>query len=113
MFDMKWLNLQLFAGEGAGDGGADGATTGGTAVDAGQQRLLELGVPADKIRKRAQKQAVKLPEGAVRTAPTAQAEQKPTEQDAAADNPTEEPTEAPKRQKPLQSEQGFRRQDQV
>ena len=93
----KWLNLQLFAGEGAGDGGGEGAATGDTAVDAGQQRLLELGVPADKIRKRAQKQAVKLPEGAVRTAPTAQAEQKPTEQDAAADNPTEEPTEAPKR----------------
>ena len=92
-----WLNLQLFAGEGAGDGGGEGAATGDTAVDAGQQRLLELGVPADKIRKRAQKQAVKLPEGAVRTTPTAQAEQKPEGQAAAADNPTEEPTEAPKR----------------
>ena len=93
----QWLNLQLFAGEGAGDGGGEGAATGDNAVDPGQQRLLELGVPADKIRKRAQKQAVKLPEGAVRTAPAAQAEQKPAEQDAAADNPTEEPTEAPKR----------------
>lgn len=92
-----WLNLQLFAGEGAGDGGGEGAATGVTAVDAGQQRLLELGVPADKIRKRAQKQAVKLPEGAIKTAPTAQAEQKPEEQAAAADNPTEEPTEAPSR----------------
>ncbi len=92
-----WLNLQLFAGEGAGDGGGEGAATGETAVDAGQQRLLELGVPADKIRKRAQKQAVKLPAGAIKTAPTAQAEQKPVEQAAAADNPTEEPTEAPSR----------------
>ena len=89
----KWLNLQLFAGEGAGDGGGDGAATGDTAVDAGQQRLLELGVPADKIRKRAQKQAVKLPEGAVRTAPIAQAEKKPAEQVAAAEDPTEEKTE--------------------
>ena len=50
MFKNKWLNLQLFAGEGAGDGG-EGAATGVSAVDPGQQRLLELGVPADKIRK--------------------------------------------------------------
>lgn len=98
MFDMKWLNLQLFAGEGAGDGGGEGAATGDNAVDPGQQRLLELGVPADKIRKRAQKQAVKLPEGAIRTAPTAPAEQKPEGQAAAANNPTEETkTEAPAR----------------
>ena len=48
----KWLNLQLFGGE--GEGGGEGAATGADgAVDAGQQRLLELGVPADKIRKRA------------------------------------------------------------
>ena len=47
----KWLNLQLFAGEGSGDGGGEGAATGESAVDPGQQRLLELGVPADKIRK--------------------------------------------------------------
>ena len=51
MFKNKWLNLQLFAGEGAGDGGGEGAATGESAVDPGQQRLLELGVPADKIRK--------------------------------------------------------------
>jgi hypothetical protein len=64
------LNLQLFAGEGAGgDGGGEGATTGEGAVDAGQQRLLELGVPADKIRKRAKTQTVKAPESAAKAAP--------------------------------------------
>lgn len=88
----KWLNLQLFAGEGAGDGGGEGAATGESAVDAGQQRLRELGVPEDKIRKRAQKSAPKLPAGAVNSAPLAQ-EQQTTEQVAAAENPTEEKTE--------------------
>lgn len=84
----KWLNLQLFAGE--GEGGGEGAATGADgAVDAGQQRLLELGVPADKIRKRANRQPVKLPEGAVRTEP--KQKQEPKEQAAAAgNNPTEE-----------------------
>lgn len=50
---LDWLNLQLFGGEGAagGEGGGDGAEAGASADDAGQQRLLELGVPADKIRK--------------------------------------------------------------
>ena len=88
----KWLNLQLFAGEGAGDGGGEGAAAGDTAVDAGQQRLLELGVPADKIRKRAQKTAPKLPQGAVKTSQAQQPtektapkqEGKPSDQQAAA-----------------------------
>lgn len=84
------LNLQLFA-EGGGDGGSaggEGATTGETgAVDAGQQRLLELGVPADKIRKRAKKA-----EPVVQSAPQV------TEQQAAADvTPTEEQQTEPKR----------------
>ena len=93
----RWLNLQLFAGEGAGDGGGEGAATGESAVDPGQQRLRELGVPEDKIRKRAQKSASKLPAGAVRAAPPAQ-EQQTAEQDAAAENPTEEPkTDTPAR----------------
>ena len=86
MLHIYKLNLQLFAGEGAGDGGGEGATSGESSVDAGQQRLLELGVPADKIRKRAQKPAVKLPEGAVKTAQ----EQQVQEQAATANNPTEE-----------------------
>ena len=87
----KWLNLQLFAGEGAGDGGGEGAATGVNAVDPGQQRLLELGVPADKLRKRANRSAAKPSEGAASTAPKAQEAQQTTEQAAAAENPTEEP----------------------
>ncbi len=82
------LNLQLFAGEGSGgEGGGEGAPTGENAVDAGQQRLLELGVPADKLRKRAGKPAAKA-SSAVNTAQ--QAPQQTQEQDAAANNPTEE-----------------------
>ena len=93
----KWLNLQLFAGEGAGDGGGEAAATGESTADAGQQRLRELGVPEDKIRKRAQKSAPKLPEGAVRTAPQAEPQQQTSEQAAAAGNPAEEKTDKPAR----------------
>ena len=89
MFKNKWLNLQLFAGEGAGDGGGEGAATGVTAVDPGQQRLLELGVPADKIRKN---RAYKLNTPAPNTAAAGQgkAQEQKQEQAAAAENPTEE-----------------------
>lgn len=67
----KWKMLQLFADGGAsgaagGDGGA-ASETGDNSADAGQQRLLELGVPKDKIRKTRAKQASTLPEGAYRT----------------------------------------------
>lgn len=93
---IKWLNLQLFAGEGAGDGGAEGADTGVEAADPGQQRLRELGVPEDKIRKRAQRAAAKLPAGAVRsTPPEIQQTQEPAA--AAEHNPTEEKTDTPAR----------------
>ena len=92
MQNIKWLNLQLFAGEGAGDGGGEAAATGENAVDPGQQRLLELGVPADKLRKRASKPAVKLPAGAVTSAPKQQETQQVQEQAAAAENPAEEKT---------------------
>ena len=86
---LKWLNLQLFAGEGAGgDGGGEGASSGESAVDAGQQRLLELGVPADKIRKRAKTQTAKAPETAVKATPQQDTEQN-AQQDATA-TPTEE-----------------------
>ena len=92
----KWLNLQLFAGEGAGDGGGDGAATGDTAVDAGQQRLRELGVPADKIRKnRAYKLGANAPKAA--DGGQAKAQEPQREQAAAANNPTEEKTDAPAR----------------
>ena len=92
MQNIKWLNLQLFAGEGAGDGGGEAAATGENAVDPGQQRLLELGVPADKLRKRANQPAVKLPAGAVKSAPSQPEAQQVQEQAAAAENPAEEKT---------------------
>jgi hypothetical protein len=96
MFKEKWLNLQLFAGEGAGDGGAEGAETGATNADAGHQRLLELGVPADKIRKnRAYKLNTPTPKPA--EAGQEQAPEQKPEQAAAAANPTEEKTGAPNR----------------
>ena len=96
----KWFWLQLFAGEGAsssggegGDGAVSGANEGLAAED---QRLLELGVPEEKLRKRAKRANAKLPEGAVRTAPKEVQEQKPQEQVATAEeNPTEEKTETP------------------
>lgn len=83
----RWLNLQLFAGE--GNGGGEGAATGESAVDPGQQRLLELGVPADKIRKN---RAYKLNTPAQKQAEAGQAEaQEPqAKQAAAAADPTEE-----------------------
>ena len=84
----KWLNLQLFAGEGAGDGGGDGAATGDTAADAGQQRLLELGVPKEKLRKN---RAYQAPAKAERAQDSAKTETAPEQQSpAATDNPTEE-----------------------
>ena len=86
---IKWLNLQLFAEGGDGGGGEGAATTGdNNAADAGQNRLLELGVPADKIRKRANKAALTLPEGAVRKAP---------QQDAAASTEETKPAETKSR----------------
>ena len=86
----KWLNLQLFGGEGSGgDGGGEGATSGDSAtVDAGQ-KLRELGVPEDKLRRRA-KYAAKPAQGTEQTAPKAEEATKTNVQDAAADNPTEE-----------------------
>ena len=97
MNEKKWLNLQQFAGEGAGDGGGEGATTGERAVDPGQQRLLELGVPADKIRRN---RAYKLntPVSKPATAGQEKAQGQKPEQAAAAENPTEEnKTNAPTR----------------
>ncbi len=88
MFKKLWLNLQLFAGE--GDGGAEGAATGESAVDPGQQRLLELGVPKDKIRKnRAYTPKAAAP--APVEAGQGQAQEQPAQQAAAATTGTEEP----------------------
>ena len=87
MSEFKWLNLQLVAGEGAGDGGGEGSS-GESAVDPGQQRLLELGVPADKLRRRAKKSTPAQPVSSGKAVPQEQAQT--TEQAAAADHPTEE-----------------------
>ena len=92
MFKDKWLNLQLFAGEGSGDGGGEGAAPGENNADAGHQRLLELGVPADKIRKnRAYKLNTPSPKPAAKQE---QALEQKQEQAAAAQNPTEVKTDA-------------------
>ncbi len=86
MAKFKWLDLQLFGGEGAGDGGEGGASSVDNSVDDGQQALLDLGVPKDKIRKRAYKNATPS-----KTAPKAQEEAQQTNgQDASANDPTEE-----------------------
>ena len=97
MFKEKWLNLQLFAGEGAGDGGGEAAATGENSADAGHQRLLELGVPADKIRKnRAYKLNTPAPKAV--EAGQAKAQEQQAQQAAAAQNPTEEKkTDSPAR----------------
>lgn len=92
----NWLNLQLFAGEGAGDGSGEGAVTGDASAGAGRQRLLELGVPADKIRKNRAYKVSAPAQKAVEAGQTKAQEQKP-EQVAAAENPTEEKTDAPAR----------------
>lgn len=99
MKKIKWLNLQLFAGDGAGgEGGGEGASTGANnnTVDAGQQRLLELGVPPEKLRKRAKSAPAVASEGA--KTPTEPTQQTTKKQDAAADTKTEEKkTENPAR----------------
>ena len=96
----NWHLLQLFAGEGAGssagDGSGDGAVSGANeGLAAGDQQLRELGVPEDKLRKRAKRANAKLPEGAVRTTPMEVQEQTAQEQVAPAEeNPTEESAKA-------------------
>lgn len=83
----KWLNLQLFAdGDGGGDGGA--ASVESPADDGQEAKLLALGVPADKIRKRANKPAVKVPDGAImQDGQAAAVKEQPKQEEA----PKEEP----------------------
>ena len=90
------LNLQLFAGEGAGDGG-EGAATGENSAAAGHQRLLDLGVPADKIRKN-RAYTLNAPAPKPAAAEQEQVQEQEAPQAAAAEDPTEEKqTENPKR----------------
>ena len=53
----NWQMLQMFSGDNAA------AAPGETSADAGQQRLRELGVPKDKIRKTKQRQDAATEEG--------------------------------------------------
>lgn len=87
----KWKWLQLFAGEAAGEGG-DGASSGENSADAGHQRLRELGVPEDKIRRN---RAYKANVPAAKPAEAEQVEPQNTNQEqvAAAEEPTEGSTE--------------------
>jgi hypothetical protein len=94
------LNLQLFAeGAGAsGEGGGEGTPSGENATVAAEQRLRELGVPEDKIRKRASKVASRMPSQAVKTEPVAQKTEETKEESASPnETPTEEPKETPAR----------------
>lgn len=90
MDNYTWLDLQLFAGEGEGEGGG-AAETGVNSEDAAQQRLRELGVPEDKLKRRARKPSA-TPPAAVQSAPATQqtGEGEDGAQAAAAENPTEE-----------------------
>ena len=94
MENNKWLNLQLFAGEGAGDGGGEGAATGETNTNTGDadQRLRDLGVPDAVLEKRAKRNTPKqMPKSVGKAAPVpAQTMEQTNEQAAAAENPTEE-----------------------
>lgn len=96
MLQFLWLNLQLFA-DGAGDGGDGGtgagnAETGENAVDAEQQRLLELNVPPDKVERWAKRKAAREKRnGTVRTQeqpkPAATAETESTQKTEEAEEP--------------------------
>lgn len=90
MDNYTWLDLQLFAGEGEGEGGG-AAETGVNSEDAAQQRLRELGVPEDKLKRRARKPSA-TPPAAVQSAPATQQADGGEDgaQAAAAENPTEE-----------------------
>ena len=81
MAKLKWFLLQLFAdGASGGDGGGEGAAAGETAADAGQQRLKELGVPENKIRKN---RAYKFGKPAAEAVRKAEPQEKPQQEDAA------------------------------
>ena len=97
MKETKRLDLQLFAEGGEGGGGE--ATSGDNASVAAEQRLRELGVPEDKIRKRASKVASKMPMQTAKAEPVEQKAEEATVVSAPTeDNPSEETkTETPTR----------------
>ena len=91
------LNLQLFGGEGASGEGGGEASTGDNATAVAEQRLRELGVPEDKIRKRASKVAAKMPQAPAKAEPVAQEATKEQTAPAEEESPTEAKTETPAR----------------
>lgn len=104
MKETKWLNLQLFAdgasggATGTGEGAGGAAASGENASVAAEQRLRELGVPEDKIRKRANKSAAVASDNTAKAAEVSATTQQTNEQGAAADTHTEETkTETPNR----------------
>ena len=94
MLKEKWLNLQLFAGDGAGEGGGEGAAPGENATVAAEQRLRELGVPEDKIRKRASKSASTNTAQTAKTAPVAKKSEETNVVTAPTENNPSEETKA-------------------
>ncbi len=68
MSKISWWDLQLFA-EGTGDGGGEAAPaeSGESAGDAAQQRLLELNVPEDKVKRWAKHKEARDKRNGVRT----------------------------------------------
>lgn len=91
----KWLNLQLFAdGAGAAGDGGDGAATGVTADAAGQQMLRDMGVPEDRIAKRAKAFTQRMQRNGTPVQNAPKAEQQAA---AAKDAPKEEPKQDAKR----------------
>ena len=106
----KWLDLQLFAGEGAaggtgGEGGEGAAGTGeNTAAIPGQQsedqRLLQLGVPQDVIDKRAKRRSKRPNTATAARSAALQNEPQSAQQLPAAETNTEEPNEAETPDKP-------------
>lgn len=100
MNEILKLNLQLFGGEGAGASGAgEGgqATSGDNATAAAEQRLRELGVPEDKIRKSASKVASQMPSQKAQRAEAAPKEATNVESATTQEKPTTEETQAPAR----------------
>lgn len=97
LFNSKWLNLQLFAGEGTGgEGGEGAAATGETAAAIpGQQseedRLSALGVPKEVLEKRAQRRSKHPNTVTAARSAAPQNEAKNAQQVAAAETQTEEP----------------------
>lgn len=96
LFNSKWLNLQLFAGEGTGGEGVEGAAATGETAAAipGQQseedRLSALGVPKEVLEKRAQRRSKHPNTVTAARSAAPQNEAKNAQQVAAAETQTEE-----------------------